>query len=129
MDSMKLNLWIHRIAFTVFLLAAASAREAKTKLRSREYHMIITDMRMENEAAGTDVIQAARSAPYHPAVALLTAFPVDEEGWDGVEESSVGNSYFPVTKSPLVRMLRRRRYGYKRQWCALVLPGLFRIQH
>jgi hypothetical protein len=45
--------------------------------------MIITDMRMENEAAGTDVIQAARSAPYHPAVALLTAFPVDEEGWDG----------------------------------------------
>ena len=63
---------------------AASAREAKTKLRSREYHMIITDMRMENEAAGTDVIQAARSAPYHPAVALLTAFPVDEEGWDGV---------------------------------------------
>ena len=63
---------------------AASAREAKNKLRSREYHMIITDMRMENEAAGTDVIQAARSAPYHPAVALLTAFPVDEESWDGV---------------------------------------------
>lgn len=63
---------------------AASAREARAKLRTREYHMIITDMRMENEAAGTDVIQAARSAPYHPAIALLTAFPVDEEGWDGV---------------------------------------------
>ena len=63
---------------------AASAREARAKLRTREYHMIITDMRMENEAAGTDVIQAARSAPYHPAIALLTAFPVNEEGWDGV---------------------------------------------
>ena len=62
---------------------AASAREAKGKVRSREYHMIISDMRMESDAAGAEVIQAARSAPYHPAVALLTAFPVDEDGWDG----------------------------------------------
>ena len=62
---------------------AASAREGKSKLRAREYHMVISDMRMESEAAGAEVIQAARTAPYHPAVALLTAFPVDEEGWDG----------------------------------------------
>lgn len=68
---------------------AASAREAKSKIRGHEYHMVITDMRMENEAAGADVIQAARIAPYHPAVALLTAFPVDEEGWDGVAPDKV----------------------------------------
>jgi DNA-binding response OmpR family regulator len=58
---------------------AASAREGKSKLRTREYHMVITDMRMESEAAGSEVIAAARSATYHPAVALLTAFPVAEE--------------------------------------------------
>lgn len=63
---------------------AASAKEARGKIRSREYHMVISDMRMESDAAGAEVIQAARSAPYHPAVALLTAFPVDEDGWDGV---------------------------------------------
>ena len=63
---------------------AASAREAKVKVRSQEYHMVISDMRMESDAAGAEVIQAARSAPYHPAVALLTAFPVEEDGWDGV---------------------------------------------
>ena len=68
---------------------AASAREAKGKVRSREYHMVISDMRMENDAAGAEVIQAARSAPYHPAVALLTAFPVDEEDWDGVAPDKV----------------------------------------
>jgi DNA-binding response OmpR family regulator len=60
---------------------AASAREGKLKLRAHEYHMIITDMRMENDASGAEVIRAARTATYHPAVALLTAFPVDEADW------------------------------------------------
>lgn len=63
---------------------AASAREGKSRIRSREYHMIISDMRMESDVAGREVIQAARTAPYHPAIALLTAFPDDEIGWDGV---------------------------------------------
>jgi DNA-binding response OmpR family regulator len=57
---------------------AASAREGKSKIKLREYQMIITDMRMESDAAGREVIQAARNAPYHPAVALLTAYPIDE---------------------------------------------------
>ncbi len=68
---------------------AASAREGKAKIRARQFHMIITDMRMENDAAGAEVIQAARTAPYHPAVALLTAFPDDEEDWNGVGPDKV----------------------------------------
>src|ERR1700712_2118907 len=60
---------------------AASAREGKSKIKLREYQMVITDMRMESDAAGREVIQAARVAPYHPAVALLTAFPVDDDEW------------------------------------------------
>ena len=63
---------------------AASAREGKSKLRNHEYHMIITDMRMESDAAGAEVIQAARSAHYHPAVALLTAFPIADEDWQSM---------------------------------------------
>jgi DNA-binding response OmpR family regulator len=60
---------------------AASAREGVSRLHTREYHMLITDMRMENDVAGIEVIKAARSAAYHPAVALLTAFPVADEDW------------------------------------------------
>jgi DNA-binding response OmpR family regulator len=60
---------------------AASAREGKSKLHTREYHMIITDMRMESDESGAEVIRTARAASYHPAVALLTAFPVAEEDW------------------------------------------------
>jgi len=61
---------------------AASAREGKSKLRTREYHMVITDMRMENDEAGTEVIRSARAASYHPAVALLTAFPIADDDWE-----------------------------------------------
>jgi len=57
---------------------AASAREGKARLKSRQYEMVITDMRMESDQAGREVIVAARTAPYHPAVALLTAYPLDE---------------------------------------------------
>ncbi len=60
---------------------AASGREGKSKLRNHEYHMIITDMRMESDEAGREVIAAARSASYHPAIAMLTAFPVADEDW------------------------------------------------
>src|SRR6201995_1125481 len=60
---------------------ATSAHEGRSKIRTREYQMVITDMRMESDAAGREVIQAARTAPYHPAVALLTAFPLSDEDW------------------------------------------------
>ena len=58
---------------------ATSAREGRSRIKHREYEMIITDMRMEDEHAGRDVIAAAKEAPYAPAIALLTAFPVDDD--------------------------------------------------
>jgi len=54
---------------------AASAREAEDKLRTRTFDMVITDMWMETETAGLEVIRAARSQPYNPATAVLTAYP------------------------------------------------------
>jgi DNA-binding response OmpR family regulator len=60
---------------------AASGREGKLKLRSHEYDMVISDMRMESDQAGAAVIAAARSAEYKPAVALLTAYPLADEDW------------------------------------------------
>jgi DNA-binding response OmpR family regulator len=43
--------------------------------------MVISDMRMESDQAGAAVIAAARSAPYQPVVALLTAHPLADEDW------------------------------------------------
>lgn len=68
---------------------AASAKDAMLKLKKSPYAMVITDMRMENDVAGAAVIQAARAAAYHPAVALLTAFPVSDEDWQELETDRV----------------------------------------
>jgi DNA-binding response OmpR family regulator len=82
---------------------ASSARDAKAKLRSSTFHMVITDMRMESDQAGLEVARAAKKTPYQPAVALLTAFPVSDEAWrdDGADEMLVK----PMNSQALIRQL------------------------
>jgi DNA-binding response OmpR family regulator len=61
---------------------ATSGREAIAKLQnSSQYHMVITDLKMENESAGYDVIRAAKHIENNPAVAILTAYPSLGSGW------------------------------------------------
>ena len=58
-----------------------AASEAISKLKANSYHMVITDMRMETETAGYDVIRLARKQAYNPATAILTAFPSLGSDW------------------------------------------------
>jgi len=60
---------------------AASAAEADQKLSAGTFHMVITDMRMENETSGYDVIRVARRQKYNPATAILTAYPSLGSEW------------------------------------------------
>lgn len=60
---------------------AASAREAMQKLDQASYHMVITDMKMETETSGYDVIRVARHKDYDPATAILTAYPALGTDW------------------------------------------------
>jgi DNA-binding response OmpR family regulator len=60
---------------------AASAHEATLKLETARFDMVITDMRMETETAGYDVIRAARKQEYDPATAILTAYPALGSDW------------------------------------------------
>ena len=84
---------------------ATSAREGKLRIKKNEYQMVITDMRMESDAAGREVIQAARTAPYHPAVALLTAFPLSDEDWQdtGADKMLVK----PMQTAQLIKQLEK----------------------
>jgi DNA-binding response OmpR family regulator len=86
---------------------AASAREGKSKLHTHEYQMVITDMRMESEASGLEVIEAARAASYRPAVALLTAFPAAEEDWQemGADKMLVKPMHTRVLLEQLEKLL------------------------
>ena len=82
---------------------AASASEGLEKLQSGVYQMVITDVRMETEQAGLDVIRAAHAQSYDPATALLTAYPPEEGDWGKRGAQSI--LVKPVGTEALVRQL------------------------
>jgi DNA-binding response OmpR family regulator len=67
---------------------ASSSAEAYARIESGVFHMVISDLRMETEESGLEVLRRARSQAYNPATALLTAHPPSGTLWDG--ESSIG---------------------------------------
>jgi DNA-binding response OmpR family regulator len=100
---------------------AASAREGVSKLHTREYQMLITDMRMEHDVAGVEVIRAARAAAYHPVVALLTAYPVAEEDWQemGADQLLVKPMHTRILLKQIEDMIAAHERKHEEQRIAL----------
>jgi CheY-like chemotaxis protein len=73
------------------------------KLQKNPYHMVITDMKMETDSAGYDVIRTARQQDYDPATAILTAYPMLGSDWrsEGVHSLLVK----PVGTEDLLRQI------------------------
>lgn len=82
---------------------AASAKEAEQKLTQGVFEMVITDMRMETETAGYDVIRAARQQSYNPATAILTAYPTLGNEWQSKGAQSL--LVKPVNMQELLRQI------------------------
>jgi DNA-binding response OmpR family regulator len=82
---------------------ANSAREGIDKLGSGHYHMVITDMRMEHDRAGFDVIRAAKSTPYDPAVSILTAYPISGQDWQ--QQGADSMLVKPMNTNDLLRQI------------------------
>src|SRR5438128_7984074 len=60
---------------------AISAKEGIGKIKTSAYDMVITDMKMETEHSGYEVVRAAKKAEYKPATAILTAYPLLGNDW------------------------------------------------
>jgi CheY-like chemotaxis protein len=82
---------------------ASSAREARQKLGRASFQMVITDMRMESENAGFEVIRAARALPHPPATAILTAYP--NLGADWKQEGAQSLLVKPMNTGDLLRQI------------------------
>ncbi|MFL6451938.1 MAG: response regulator [Bryobacteraceae bacterium] len=54
--------------------AAASSAEALGKLNEREYELVLSDLGMESQEAGLEVLAHARSMDYQPAIAVVTSY-------------------------------------------------------
>jgi DNA-binding response OmpR family regulator len=82
---------------------ASSARDAITQLQANRYHMVITDMKMEKEESGLEVIREARKAQYDPAIAILTAYPMLGGEWKA--EGAQSMLVKPVNTDDLLRQI------------------------
>lgn len=82
---------------------AASVREAVQRLRKHTYQMVITDMQMEEPTSGLSIVEAAKTAPSRPAVAMLTAYPMDGADWReaGLDEMLVK----PMNATEMIRQI------------------------
>ena len=65
------------------VISASSAREAKEKLARDRFDLVISDLKMETDGAGFEVVKAALEQSYKPATLLLTAYPVPQQEWSG----------------------------------------------
>jgi DNA-binding NtrC family response regulator len=82
---------------------ASSGGEAIAKLRAGTFHMVITDMKMEHEKSGYEVIRAAQETGYDPAVAILTAFPTLGSEWK--KEGAQSMLVKPMNTDDLLRQI------------------------
>ena len=103
---------------------ASSTTDAFSRLESGVYHMVISDLRMETEDAGLEVIRAARRQHYQPATALLTAYPPNGEHW--VHDHSESLLVKPLGTNDLLRqvealLIRRADQQQRRQRSASTL--------
>jgi DNA-binding NtrC family response regulator len=109
---------------------ASSAREGIAKLEKNTYNMVITDMRMEHETAGYDVIRAARKQPYNPATSIVTAYP--SLGTDWKSEGAQSLLVKPVNTNDLLRqieaLLITHEDNKQRQAAAAVKSKSVRVQ-
>jgi len=102
---MTLTAILQRNGFQV--TSAGSAREAKEKLVANKFDLVITDLKMETDGAGFDVVKSALQQPYKPATLLLTAYPVPQQEWaahgaDGLLEKPTEMSALLETISHLL---------------------------
>ena len=65
-----------------FLVSTAiSAGQAVTTLGEQSFDLVVTDMRMETETAGFEVVRCAKSKDEPPVVIILSAYPIPASDW------------------------------------------------
>lgn len=64
------------------VVTASSAAQAVNMLAANgPFQVVLTDMKMESDIAGYDVVRAAKALPEAPGVVILTAYPLLAQDW------------------------------------------------
>lgn len=99
------------------VVTAASSAEAKLRLEADSYDLVITDLKMENETSGFDVVRFAREQQYRPAVAILTAYPDLGSDWkaQGAESIWIKPMNMPELLEQIEALLARQQVTARRK--------------
>lgn len=90
---------------------AASAAQALQVLGEDAFDVVLTDMKMESDAAGFEVVRGVRERSPHTVVVILTAFPLLAQDWRdaGADAALSKPSHMARLLSTVTDLLQQRR--------------------
>jgi CheY-like chemotaxis protein len=86
--------------------AAASTAEAMGKLNERQYELVLSDLGMESQEAGLEILAHARLMDYEPAIAVVTSYR--KAGGDGVEPTLIEPEDLPGLLGRVADLISQR---------------------
>ena len=89
---------------------ASSAAEARRLLAVQTFEVVLTDIRMESDAAGFEVVRAARQRSDGSVIVILTAFPIMAQDWRtaGADAAFTKPSNTPALLATVRQLLEER---------------------
>ena len=64
------------------VITASSAEGANQLLQTKHFDLVITDMKMESDQAGYNVVEAARHSSGNPPTLIISGCPALAEDWE-----------------------------------------------
>ncbi len=112
------------------VVTAASAKEAIQKLEDDDFDLVVTDLRMETQVAGLQILQFAKGKNAHTQVILCTAYGTVQVGLeamqygalDYVERNSPGIDYLAMIRQKIELAQRSREVEVLRQHHKILGP-------
>jgi DNA-binding response OmpR family regulator len=90
---------------------AGSAAQAVQLLGDHAFDVVLTDMKMESDASGFEVVRAVRERSRNTVVVILTAFPLLAQDWRdaGADAALSKPSHMARLLATVTELLEQRR--------------------
>lgn len=95
---------------------ARSAHEACAALSDQAFDVVVTDLKMETQLAGFEVVRAAYCLSPRPVIAVITAFPVPASDWRAAGADALYVKGLETLKIPeeLKRLIEESAHAHSR---------------
>ena len=99
--TLSLNSFGHEVS------ACENAAEAEKQLKSKQFDVVITDLRMDGVDAGIDVVRMAKATQTHASTLLLTAYASTETAVEAMREGAFDYITKPISRTELGDIVER----------------------